>query len=217
MEKILKKSIRIYNTLSKDEKKFLIDNSKILCFKKGHLVHKGDETCLGLIAVNKGSLKAFISSDSGKQITLYKLYEGDICLFTAACKMKNIHFDINLICEEDCEILLLPVDLYEEILKKSKKISNYINEIVMARFSDVMWILEQTVFHSLDKRLANYLLNLNKKDIEITHQKIADELGTAREVISRLLKHFENDNILKLNRNKITIINNNALLEIAEK
>lgn len=77
--------------------------------------------------------------------------------------MKNIHFDINLICEEDCEILLLPVDLYEEILKKSKKISNYINEIVMARFSDVMWILEQTVFHSLDKRLANYLLNLNKK------------------------------------------------------
>ena len=131
--------------------------------------------------------------------------------------MKNIHFDINLICEEDCEILLLPAELYEEVLKKSKKISNYINEIVMARFSDVMWILEQTVFHSLDKRLANYLLNLNKKDIEITHQKIADELGSAREVISRLLKHFENDNILKLNRNKITIINNNALIEIAEK
>ncbi len=214
--KILKSSFRNWNDLSKDEKDLLINNAKILCFTKDSLVNK-EETCLGLLAVGKGSLKAFISSEGGKQITLYKLYENDLCLFTASCMMKNIHFDILLKCETDCELLLIPIDIYETILKKSTTISKFINDIVMSRFSDVMMTLEQTVFHSLDKRLANYLIDLNVKYIYITHEKISNDLGTAREVISRLLKNFENDKILKLSRNKITIINNKKLIEIAEK
>ena len=132
--------------------------------------------------------------------------------------MKNINFDIYLECEEDTEIILIPTEKYKDILDSSKTISNYINNILSSRFSDMMWIFEQFVFHSLDKRLANYLLDQeHDNNVNVTHEKIANDLGSAREVISRMLKFFENEKIIQLSRNKIIILNINKLESIAEK
>ena len=132
--------------------------------------------------------------------------------------MHEYFIDINLKCEEDTKILLIPTKKYELILESSNKISNYVNNILSSRFSDTMWILEQVVFHSLDKRLANYLLEQEiNNTLYVTHEKIANELGSAREVISRMLKYFEKDNIVLLSRNKISITNIQKLVEIAEK
>ncbi|MDD3452717.1 MAG: Crp/Fnr family transcriptional regulator [Bacilli bacterium] len=220
IENILKSSLRIWNQLNDNEKNDLINNAIIINYKKNDLIHKGDFTCLGLIVVNTGIIRAFMASPNGKQITLYKLYNNDICLFSASCIMKNINFEIYLECEEDCEILLIPTEKYKNILNRSFVLSNYINNILSSRFSDIMWIFEQFVFSSLDKRLAEYLLN-QKSDsnniIIITHEKIANELGTAREVISRMLKYFENEKIITLQRNKIIILNENKLFQISEK
>lgn len=216
---ILNKSFQIWDKLSTDEQGKLLNNSKIINYKKGEIIHKDENSCLGLIMISKGQVKAFSSQDGDKRITLYKLFENDICLFTASCIMKDVTFEIYLECEEDTEVLLIPTDKYEKILKESSLIYNYINQIILSRFSDVMWILEQVVFHSLDKRIANYILDeiQDSKELIITHERIAKDLGTAREVVSRLLKHFEKDNILKLSRNKIYIIKEDKLIEISEK
>ena len=219
IENVLKASFIIWNKLSDNEKNSLINYSKIISYKKGDIIHKGDLTCLGLIIVVDGSLRAYLSSENGKQITLYRLYNNDICLFTASCIMKDINFEIYLECLEDTNVLLIPTDNYKNILDNSHIISSYINKILSSRFSDMMWIFEQFVFKSLDTRLADYLLNqeYNNNVINITHEKIANELGTAREVISRILKYFEKENIVKLGRNKITIINDKKLKEISYK
>ena len=215
-EDLFKKSITVWNRLSYEEKNFLIDNSKILCCKKGNTLHKGHDECLGLIIVKKGKIKAFSSPDGDKQITLYRLNKNDICLFSASCVMKDATFEIFLECEEDTEILILPTEKYQHIIEKSMVLSNFLNNILLSRLSDIMWILEQVVFQSLDKRLAQYLINAskNKNEINITHEKIANDLGTAREVVSRLLKQFENDAIIKLQRSKIIINNKEMLIDI---
>lgn len=216
---ILKNSFQIWDKLSKDEQDKLLNNSKIISYKKGDIIYKDVNACLGLIMISKGQVKAFSSQDGDKRITLYKLFEYDICLFTASCIMRDVTFEIYLECEEDTEVLLIPTEKYEKILNESTLISNYINQIILSRFSDVMWILEQVIFHSLDKRIANYILDetQDRKELIITHEKIAKDLGTAREVVSRLLKHFERDKILKLSRNKIDIIDEDMLIEISEK
>ncbi len=216
-EDIFKESMPIWNQLNYEEKNFLIDNSKILCCKKGNTLHRGHDECLGLIIISKGKIKAFSSPDGDKQITLYRLNKNDICLFTASCMMKDITFDIFLECEEDTELLILPTEKYQSIIEKSTILSNFLNKILLSRFSDVMWTLEQVVFNSLDKRLAQYLLDNsnNKNEINLTHEQIASDLGTAREVISRLLKKFENEEIIKLQRSKIIINNKEELIKIS--
>ncbi len=218
IEETLKVSFKIWPKLTENEKKELIKNAQIINYTKGDIIYHGAATCIGLIIIRKGIIRAFLSSDTGKQITLYKLFKNDICLFSAGCIMKDINFDINLECEEDIELLLIPTEKYNEILEKSPTISNYASDILSSRFSDTVWILEQFVFHSLDKRLANYLLeqNFENNTLIITHEKIANELGTAREVISRMLKYFENENIIELKRNNIIIKDIDKLENIAE-
>lgn len=219
IEETLKNSFKIWNKLKDTEKNNLVKYSKLITYKKGDILYQGSKTCIGLIIVVKGSLRAYLSSDNGKQVTLYKLYENDICLFSASCIMKDINFDINLECEEDLEAIIIPPEKYEFILQDSTIISNYVGKILSSRFSDTIWVLEQFVFHSLDKRLANYLLEQKLKNnvLTITHEKIANELGSAREVISRMLKYFENEKIIKLNRNNITLLEIQKLERIAEK
>lgn len=214
-----KNIISIWNDLNDKGKNIITDNYKILNYKKGDTIHKGNLTCLGLIIVLNGTLRAYISSSNGKEITLYKLLNNDICLLSASCIMKDINFDIYLECEEDTDIILIPTEKYKELLDSSKVFSDYINSILSSRLSDTMWVLEQFVFHSLDKRLANYLLEQeNNNDIlNITHEKIANDLGSAREVISRMLKYFENEDIIKLGRNEIKILDYKLLNDISEK
>ena len=201
-------SLMIWNKLTKNEQELLVSSSNLVKFSKSEHINK--DVCLGLIIVVKGTIRAFITSENGKEITLYNLLKNDICLFSASCIMKDISFDISLECKENTLVLLIPTEKYK-ILLNIPVISNYINSILQVRFSDMMFVFEQFVFHSLDKRLANYLLNLNEIEIIKTHEEIANDLGTAREVISRMLKYFEKESIIKLSRNKIAIINKDNL------
>ncbi len=218
IENSLKNSFKVWNKLSDIEKNDLIVDAKVIKYKKDDIILQDSNECIGFIIVTKGIIRAFLESNQGKQITLYKLHRNDMCLFSSSCIMKDINFDMSLQCDEDTEIILIPTEKFDLILKKSIIISNYVSKLLASRFSDTIWILEQVVFHSLDKRLANYLLEqefINNK-LVTTHSKIADELGSAREVISRMLKTFENDNIIKIGRNNITLLNINKLKKIAE-
>ncbi|WP_312938618.1 Crp/Fnr family transcriptional regulator [Oscillibacter sp.] len=186
---------------------------------KGTLLHAGSADCVGLMIVRSGQLRAFILSDEGKEITLYRLFERDMCLFSASCIMKNIQFDIAVEAEKDAELWVIPSDVYKRLSDSSLAVANYTNQLMAARFSEVMWLVEQIMWKSFDKRLAEFLLaesTLDGSDVlRITHDKIAAHLGTAREVVTRMLRYFQSEGMVSLSRGAVELTDRERLLTLA--
>ena len=187
-------------------------------FSKGDILHNGSSDCSGLILVKSGQLRAYINSEDGREITIYRLFEYDICLFSASCIMNSIQFDITIMAEKDTESIVIPSDIYKSIMEESAPLANYTNEIMASRFSDVMWLIDQIMWKSFDKRLAEFLINesvIDNSDVlNITHEKIGNHLGSPREVVTRMLKYFSNEGMISLSRGKIKIVDKKKLESI---
>ena len=177
--------------------------------EKGTVLYNGLD-CTGLLLIKSGQLRAYILSDEGREITLYRLLDGDICLFSASCIMSSLQFTINIISEKNSDIWVIPPDVYKNIMENSAAVANYTNELMASRFSEVMWLIEQIMWKSLDKRLAAFLVeesNLeNTTSLKTTHEIIANHLGSAREVVTRMLRYFQSEGIVKLTRGTVEIL-----------
>ena len=210
----------IWNKLTENEKQMLKDSAVKRRVEKGKILHKSSGECLGLVIVEEGQLRAFVLSEGEKEITLFRLFELDFCLFTASCVFSGIQFDVSIEVEKDTEFWLIPPNVYRELMEKSTAVANYTNELMASRFSEVMWLIEQVMFKSFDKRLAAFLLeesNIENSDrLEITHERIANHLGSAREVVTRMLKYFQNEGAVKLSRGAVEITDRKKLSEIAD-
>ena len=187
--------------------------------KKGAILHNGSDDCVGLILVCTGQLRAYILSDEGREITIYRLFERDMCLFSASCMLHSIQFDISLEVEKDAELFIIPSEVYKNIMENSAAVANYTNELMATRFSEVMWLTGQIIWQSFDKRLAAFLLeesNIDDSDtLKITHDKIAAHLGTAREVVTRMLHYFQSEGMVELTRGTIRLTNREKLRTLA--
>ncbi len=216
MVKNIDKMPLFFEKLPNEAKSLIRSSLKIKEYQKDDIIHQNHQDCSGLIIIENGVIRAYINSETGKEITLYKLYENDICLFSASCALQNIGFSIHISCETDTKVAIIPIDTFNILNNEFKGFSDYVNKILSERFSDIMWLLEQVVFENMEKRLASYLLEETDESniLKVTHEKIANDLGTAREVISRLLKHFERDELLVLKRNSIQIINEEKLFKL---
>lgn len=182
--------------------------------KKGTILQAGQSECHGLFLVRNGQLRAY-TTNSEREITLYRLLEDDLCLFSASCIMNNLQFDIYIEAMENTDVWVIKADLYKKLMESSITIANYTNELMASRFSEVMWLFEQVMFFSFDKRLATFLQNevsiSGSNLLTMTHEEIANHLGSAREVVTRMLKHFQTDHIVKLSRGSIEIIDSKKL------
>ena len=174
--------------------------------------------CTGLLLIKSGQLRVYILSDEGREITLYRLFELDMCLFSASCMLRSIQFDVTIAAEKDTEFWVVPAEVYKRILEESAPAANYTNELMASRFSDVMWLMEQIMWKSLDRRVAAFLLEESSIEgtdrLKITHETIANHLGTHREVITRLLRYFQNEGIVRLSRGVIEITDADRLEEL---
>lgn len=187
--------------------------------KKGTLLHNGSMDCLGLLLIRSGQLRAYIFSDEGREITIYRLFEMDICLFSASCMLQSIQFDIAIEAEKDSEVWVIPPDVYKKLMEVSAPAANYTNQIMASRFSEVMWLIEQIMWKSFDKRLAEFLLEEVSVEgtslLKITHEVIGNHLGTAREVVTRMLRYFQSEGMVKLSRGMVEITDIAGLEEVA--
>ena len=207
-----------WNKLTDADKEYLCENSWVAHFEKEQAVH--DNTgCSGLFIVKSGKLRLYMLSEEGKEITLYRLSPGDICMLSASCVLQSISFDVYVDAEIPSECYVINGMAFNTISERVLKVKNYALEIALGRFSDVMWIMQQIVFMSMDKRLAIFLLDEiteNKSEVvTLTHEQIARHLGTAREVVTRMLKHFSADGIVEVSRKGINIIDKKKLQDIA--
>lgn len=177
--------------------------------KKGGLVHGGGAECTGLLLVKRGQLRAYLLSESGREITLYRLLERDLCLFSAACLFRSIQFDIHIAAEQDTEFWVIPPAVYSQIMEQSAAVANFTNELMASRFSEVVWLLDQILWKRFDQRLAGFLLeeaNLEGRDsLQLTHEAIGNHLGNPREVVTRMLKYFSAEGLVRLSRGTVEL------------
>ena len=210
----------VYDKLSPTDQAILSQVAIPRRAAQGTMVHRGGDDCMGLLVIRSGQLRAYITSDEGKDVTMYRLFERDICLFSASCMMSSIQFDIMISAEKDTEFWVIPPRIYKEMMERNAVLANYTNDLMATRFTDVMWLIEQVMWKSFDKRLAHFLLEESALEettvLKITHEVIASHLGTAREVVTRMLKYFQMEGMVKLTRGTIEITDEARLEELSE-
>lgn len=205
----------IYDQLDKADQERLDYAAVKRRVPKGTLLHGGDGVCTGLLVIASGQLRAHMISEEGREITLYRLFERDICLFSASCIMSSLQFDVFISAEKDTELWIIPPDFYKGLMERSAVVANYTSQIMASRFTDVMWLMDQVMWKSFDKRLGG-LPSGGKRPggdgtLKITHEKIASHMGTAREVVTRMLKYFQTEGLVRLSRGAVEILDRKGL------
>jgi len=216
----LEKFFPFWNKLDAKTQAHLKDVSYSMSAKAGEVLHDGSRECLGLLLIRSGQVRVYTLSSEGREVTLYRLFERDICLFSASCVMPNVQFEVIVEAEKDCELTVLPSCLFKNLMEECLPVASYANQLITSRFSDVMWLMEQIMWKSFDKRLAAFLLEESNLSggavLSITHEKIANHMGTAREVVTRMLKYFQQEGMVRLTRGTIEIINEGKLSALAD-
>ncbi len=168
-------------------------------------------TCKGILAVVRGVIRVYILSETGREITLYRLFENDICTLSVSCIMGKLPMQAMIKADTDCTIASLSNDVFSGIHERTPAVQTYLLEQMNERLGDVIWVVEQVAFHGMDRRIGRFLLEQPSTVIYATHEEIAFELGTAREVVSRMLKYFEKNGYITLSRGKLKIIDPEGL------
>lgn len=211
--------IDFWDKLSDSEKALFINNISRVSYKKGDILHSGDIQCLGILLIKNGGLRVYILSEDGREVTLFRVSPGEVCVLTASCILNNITFDVYIDAESDTNAYLLNINAFSKLSKQNVYVENYAYKNTTERFSDVMWAMEQILFMSFDKRLAIFLIDemskTNSNELNITQEQIAKYIGSAREVVSRMLKVFQSQGILEQSRGLIRIIDKEKLRKLA--
>ncbi len=199
----------IWDKLTADQQERIRSTSILHSVRGGTMLHNGGPDCLGLLLVKRGQLRAYMLSEEGREITISRFFEMDMCLFSASCVMKNMQFDVFIEAEKDSEVWVIPACLYQNLMDESLPLANFSHNLITSHLSDVMWLMEQIMWKSFDKRLAKFLLEESTLEgtnqLKITHEKIANHLGTAREVVTRMLRYFQSEGMVRLTRGSVDI------------
>lgn len=217
-EPVYRKIFPFWNEIPESDREFICRNSFSLTYPKGAGIHDGNE-CSGVIFVRSGSLRLSMMSENGKDITLYRLHPGDMCMLSASCVLQSITFDVFVEAEENSECYVISGPAFAEVAARNPQIKIFALETAVSRFSDVMWVMQQILFMSIDKRLAIFLTDesarTNSDMILLTHEQIARYMGSAREVVSRMLKYFANEGLVEVSRKGIKILDKKRLRKLA--
>ncbi len=213
-ESVYEEMFPFWEKISDTEKDYICKNSYTLTYPKGKNIHNGEE-CSGVILVRSGCLRLYMMSEEGKDITLYRLYRGDLCMLSASCVLEAVTFDVFVDAEEDSECCVISGPAFAAVSGKNPDIRIFALETAVSRFSDVMWVMQQILFMSMDRRLAIFLSDeaarTGSDTIALTHGQIARYMGSAREVVSRMLKYFSGEGIVEVSRGGVTILDKKRL------
>lgn len=215
---LIQSQFTFWKHLSTNEQELLLQNIKKVVYKKGHNLHSADNECLGVLLIKSGELRVYMLSEDGREITLYRLTSGDICILSASCILNSISFDVYIDAEADTEVLLLNISTFALLNQNNIYVENFAYKNATEHFSDIMYAVEQILFIPFDKRLAAFLLDETRKnkslEIILTQEQIAKYVGSAREVVSRMLKTFQSQGIIEQSRGRIRVTDKEKLQNI---
>ena len=209
-----------WDKLNREQQERLSGIIEYRIVKKGTRIHDSSAECLGLVAVRSGQLRAYILSEDGREITISRLFEYDVSLLSASCVMPDMQFNVMIEAEKDTQFWSIPACFFKNLVDESLVVSNYSRSLLSSNFSELMWLMEQIMWKSFDKRLAAFLLEETAIEgddtLKITHEKIAAHMGTAREVVTRMLRYFQNEGMVKLERGGIHLLNREKLQTLCD-
>ena len=218
MINLFEEYLPFFKNLSEEHQTKLVSGAYTAYCAKGESFRARKDECLGFVIVKSGRIRVYITSDEGREITLYRLLQRDMCLFTASCAMSNIQFDVMLEAEEDTEVVIVSPMVYKELMDCSLPVARYTNELLSQRLSEVIWLMDRVLNERLDSRLASLLLEessfSDSDTLLLTQEQLANHLGTAREVVTRILKKFQSGGLVNLKRGSIELLNRAGLNEI---
>jgi len=210
----------VWDKLTPQQKQHITGVIEHRSVKKGTHIHDSSAECLGLVMVKSGQLRAYILSEDGREITLSRLFEYDVSLLSASCALPDLQLNVMIEAEKDTEFWSIPACLFKNLMEESLAVANYARNLLSGNFTELMWLMEQIMWKSFDKRLAAFLLEeaaIEENDLlKITHEKIAAHLGSAREVVTRMLRYFQNEGMVKLTRGTIELTDKKKLEALAE-
>ena len=188
--------------------------------KKGTHIHDSSSECLGLVMVKSGQLRTYILSESGREITISRLFEYDVSLLSASCVMPDMQLNVMIEAEKDSEFWSIPACLFKNLADESLAFSKYTQSLLSGNLSELMWLMEQIMWKSMDKRIADFLLQESaieeSEQLKMTHETIANHLGTHREVVTRMLRYFQGEGMVKLTRGGIELTDIKKLRELRD-
>ena len=206
-----------WGEISETDRAYICRNSSAVTYPKGTVVHDGSE-CSGVIFVRSGCLRVSVLSEDGKDITLYRLHTGDMCMLSASCVLQSITFDVFVNAEENTECYVISGPAFAAVSERNTQIKLFALETAVSRFSDVMWVMQQILFLSMDKRIAIFLADESARTgsdtITLTHEQIARYIGSAREVVSRMLKYFANEGLVEVSRKGVKILDKKRIRDL---
>ena len=216
MQKIVTDRFPDLDKLSLENQEILDRGIQVMSAPEGTVMFSEGSECKGYVMLLEGSVRVQKTSEDGREITLYRVEAGESCIMTTTCLVSNDQYGAEGIAETDITLAIVPPITLNLLLGKSDKFRNFVFEVYAKRMSMLMMLVEEVVFKKLDKRLAKLLLDKNRPDFDVTHQELATELGSVREVVSRQLKVFERQGLVKLGRGMISVIDRGGLQAVAK-
>ena len=208
-----------WDQLTPEEQAQLCRFTRPVRYRKGERVHSPVENCVGILLLRSGQLRAYLLSEDGRDITLYRLFPGEVCILSASCVMDSVNFDLYIDAEEDTEAYCIGAGVFRQLMQQNVHVRCYAYQMTAERFSDTMWTMQQILFMSADRRLAIFLTDELAKtggaDVRMTHDQMARYMGSAREVVSRMLKYFAQEGWVRLYRGGVQVLDKKKLQALA--
>ncbi len=174
---------------------------------RGAPIYAEGDVCQAIAFVLSGEIRVYKIGETGREITLYEIGQGETCILNASCILAHTSYPANAVAVSDVNVLLVPSSDFRRLVMEHEEMRDFVFTLLSRRLAAVMELVEEVAFGRLDERLIDYLIEKSENNVlEATHQKIANDLGTSREVVSRLLKDFERKQQVRLSRNSITLV-----------
>ena len=211
----MNREISFYNYLTPDEQELLDNSMQRISCRKGQVVHRHGDACVGLIFVRRGRLAFSILSEEGREITVFRTERGETCILSAACVLQSLEFESQITAEVNSDISILPAPTLSRLMNANHDVERLVYKQAVGQYSSVLRTMQQIIFLSLEKRLATFLLEESQRrksdSFSATPEQIARYIGSSREVVTRMLNQFSSRGIVSLGRGTVTVLNPDAL------
>lgn len=209
------RQLPFWSHLRESEQQLFLQRARHVHYSAGENVRGRHTACLGVLQVVQGILRTYMLAEDGREVTVYRLKPGDICMFSASCILDAVSFDVEIDAEEDSDVLLIPIDAFEQVSSNNLHVENFSYKMAAERLSDVLLAVERMLFLSLEERLAAFLIDETAEsgsaEVHMTQERIARAIGSAREAVSRSLRRMAQNGEVELFRGGVRVLDKNAL------